>query len=94
MLCYVMLCYVVDVQDPVILWWTPFTGQKGSVRHCGNVRCFFTEDRRFRNHNLTKVSWKVCFIIQICVVTFMKFAIYLSRSYEEYVCFLRNFQSA
>jgi hypothetical protein len=60
---YVILCCTVDVKDPVILWWTPFTGQKGSVRHCGTVRCFFTEDRRYRNHNLTKVSWKLYLII-------------------------------
>ncbi|XP_021922200.1 alpha-(1,3)-fucosyltransferase 10 isoform X3 [Zootermopsis nevadensis] len=43
-----------DVEDIVVLWWTPFTGQKGEVRHCGTVKCFFTEDRRFNNHNLTK----------------------------------------
>ncbi|XP_069697948.1 alpha-(1,3)-fucosyltransferase 10 isoform X2 [Periplaneta americana] len=29
-------------------------GQKGAVRDCGNVKCFFTEDRRFNTHNLTK----------------------------------------
>jgi len=89
-----MLYYVVDVQDPVILWWTPFTGQEGSVRDCGSVKCFFTEDRRFRNHNLTKVSLKFCFIISILVVTFMKFVIHFSRSFKEYVHFLRSFQSS
>lgn len=91
---YAMSYYVVDVQDPVILWWTPFTGQKGSVRDCGTVRCFFTEDRRFRNHNLTKVSVKFCFIISVLVVTFVKCVINLSRSFKEYVCFLRSFQSS
>jgi hypothetical protein len=52
------MCCIVDVEDLVVLWWTPFTGQKGAVRHCGAVKCFFTEDRRFDNHNLTKVSMK------------------------------------
>jgi hypothetical protein len=50
------MCCVVDVEDLVVLWWTPFTGQKGAVRNCGAVKCFFTEDRRFSNHNLTKVN--------------------------------------
>jgi hypothetical protein len=50
--------YIADVEDLVVLWWTPFTGQKGAVRNCGTVKCFFTEDRRFNKHNLTKVSIK------------------------------------
>ncbi|XP_023712617.1 alpha-(1,3)-fucosyltransferase 10 isoform X3 [Cryptotermes secundus] len=29
-------------------------GQKGAIKHCGAVKCFFTEDRRYRSHNLTK----------------------------------------
>ncbi|KAJ9576668.1 hypothetical protein L9F63_025438, partial [Diploptera punctata] len=36
-----------DVEEPVILWWTPFTGLNG-VRDCGSVKCYFTEDRRFK----------------------------------------------
>lgn len=44
-----------EVRDPVILWWTPFTGDQGTSRQCGSVSCFFTQDRRFQYHPLTKV---------------------------------------
>ncbi|KAJ8878661.1 hypothetical protein PR048_019244 [Dryococelus australis] len=46
-----MFC-VVDVKDPVVLWWTPFTGETSSVRQCGDVRCYITEDRVYFQHNL------------------------------------------
>lgn len=44
-----------EVRDPVILWWTPFTGDPGTTRQCGSVSCFLTQDRRFRYHPMTKV---------------------------------------
>ncbi|CAG2059436.1 unnamed protein product [Timema podura] len=42
-------------QTSVILWWTPFTGEKGRLKKCGNYLCYFTEDRNFHHHPLTKV---------------------------------------
>lgn len=43
------------VSEPIILWWTPFTGDPGSYRTCGDVKCFFTVDRHYLNHHETKV---------------------------------------
>lgn len=39
-----------DVPHPIIMWWTPFTGQRGQVKKCGNDQCFFTIDRHFQHH--------------------------------------------
>ncbi|CAG5135651.1 unnamed protein product [Candidula unifasciata] len=44
-----------NVTDPIILWWTEFTGEPGKSRSCGNDRCFFTNNRNFRNHKHMKV---------------------------------------
>ena len=41
--------------DPIIIWWTPFTGERGKSRKCGENSCFFTVDRFFKNHKNTKV---------------------------------------
>ncbi|XP_033752149.1 alpha-(1,3)-fucosyltransferase 10-like [Pecten maximus] len=43
------------ITTPIILWWTPFTGDPGTYKRCGNHRCFFTVDRHYRRHNQTKV---------------------------------------
>ncbi|XP_069122819.1 alpha-(1,3)-fucosyltransferase 10-like isoform X2 [Argopecten irradians] len=43
------------ITAPIILWWTPFTGDPGSYKRCGNHKCFFTVDRHYRRHNQTKV---------------------------------------
>jgi len=29
--------------NPIVLWWTPFTGEIGSNRKCGTGSCFFTQ---------------------------------------------------
>jgi len=34
---------------PVMVWWTPFTGDDG-LQECGEYKCYFTNDRQFRNH--------------------------------------------
>ena len=54
------------MQDsPVVLWWTPFTGQTGDWRTCGEDTCYFTENRTFLNDARTQVhlyyfySWMV-----------------------------------
>ena len=44
------------VTDPIIIWWTPFTGEKGRSKMCGKVKCFFTVDRHYQNHPQTKVG--------------------------------------
>ena len=43
------------VPHPIILWWTPFTGERGRVKKCRNAnrgddQCFFTVDRHFQHH--------------------------------------------
>ncbi|XP_045211550.2 alpha-(1,3)-fucosyltransferase 10-like [Mercenaria mercenaria] len=43
------------ISDPVILWWTPFTGDPGTYRKCGENMCFFTVDRHYYRHKQTKV---------------------------------------
>ncbi|WAQ97097.1 FUT10-like protein, partial [Mya arenaria] len=42
------------ISEPIILWWTPFTGEKGAYRRCGQVSCFFTVDRHYWQHQKTK----------------------------------------
>lgn len=39
-----------DVNDVVLVWWTPFTGNAGSFLECGALRCFITQDRHFQYH--------------------------------------------
>ncbi|XP_071107003.1 alpha-(1,3)-fucosyltransferase 10-like [Haliotis cracherodii] len=46
---------VPGINKPIILWWTPFTGEKGIYKKCGNVKCFFTVRRAYRNHPMTSV---------------------------------------
>ncbi|XP_022080224.1 alpha-(1,3)-fucosyltransferase 10-like [Acanthaster planci] len=43
-----------DIKVPILLWWTPFTGERGKVKTCGADHCFFTVDRHFRDHPKTK----------------------------------------
>jgi len=38
---------------PIMLWWTPFTGDDG-LQTCGDYRCYFTNDRSFRHHPVLK----------------------------------------
>lgn len=38
---------------PVMLWWTPFTGDDG-LQQCGDHSCFVTNDRRYRHHPMVK----------------------------------------
>ncbi|XP_067128756.1 alpha-(1,3)-fucosyltransferase 10-like isoform X1 [Centruroides vittatus] len=40
---------------PIILWWTPFTGETGKVRQCGLDKCFFTQNRNYVNNSLLQV---------------------------------------
>lgn len=40
---------------PILLWWTPFTGDPGTARKCGQNMCFFTVDKHYYRHPQTKV---------------------------------------
>ena len=41
--------------EPIILWWTPFTGvEDGESRKCDLGSCFFTENREYLQDERTK----------------------------------------
>ncbi|KAK0164399.1 hypothetical protein PV328_003033 [Microctonus aethiopoides] len=40
--------------SPIVLWWTPF-GSHDDYRKCGNVSCFFTQNRSYVNNRNLKV---------------------------------------
>ncbi|KAL4241047.1 Alpha-(1 3)-fucosyltransferase 11 [Mactra antiquata] len=44
-----------DITHPIILWWTPFTGEAGASRSCGDNACFFTIDKHYYHHPQSKV---------------------------------------
>ena len=44
------------IGDPIILWWTHFTGEPGASRQCGANKCFFTNNRTYRHHRNLEVS--------------------------------------
>ncbi|KAJ8317986.1 hypothetical protein KUTeg_003077 [Tegillarca granosa] len=33
-----------DIDQPIIIWWTPFTGEQGSYKTCGDVFMFYGTD--------------------------------------------------
>lgn len=39
---------------PVMLWWTPLTGEAGRLGQCGADACFFTVNRTYADHPMTK----------------------------------------
>ena len=44
------------VTEPIILWWTPFTFDMGKYKTCGDVKCFFTINRKYQTHPMMKVK--------------------------------------
>ena len=38
---------------PVMVWWTPFTGDDG-LQQCGEYQCYVTNDRAVREHPNTR----------------------------------------
>ncbi|XP_050002798.1 alpha-(1,3)-fucosyltransferase 10 isoform X2 [Alexandromys fortis] len=45
----------VDVGSyPIVLWWSPLTGETGRLGQCGADACFFTINRTFQQHHMTK----------------------------------------
>lgn len=43
-----------DFQDPIIVWWSPLTGEQGRLADCGHNRCFFTVNKSYYSHPLTQ----------------------------------------
>ncbi|KAM4836647.1 GDP-fucose protein O-fucosyltransferase 3 isoform 3-T4 [Thomomys bottae] len=39
---------------PIMLWWSPLTGETGRLGHCGADKCFFTINRTYQHHPMTK----------------------------------------
>ncbi|XP_035218141.1 alpha-(1,3)-fucosyltransferase 10-like isoform X3 [Stegodyphus dumicola] len=42
-------------EHPILIWWTPFTGENGAYKQCGNDICFFTDEKKYFSDPLTKV---------------------------------------
>ncbi|XP_048186330.1 alpha-(1,3)-fucosyltransferase 10 isoform X2 [Perognathus longimembris pacificus] len=39
---------------PIMLWWSPLTGETGRLGQCGADKCFFTINRTSQHHPMTK----------------------------------------
>uniref|UniRef100_A0A8C5P0D0 GDP-fucose protein O-fucosyltransferase n=1 Tax=Jaculus jaculus TaxID=51337 RepID=A0A8C5P0D0_JACJA len=39
---------------PILLWWSPLTGETGRLGQCGADTCFFTINRSLQHHRMTK----------------------------------------
>lgn len=39
---------------PIMLWWSPLTGETGRLRQCGPVACFFTMNRTYLHEPMTR----------------------------------------
>ena len=52
--------------NPIVLWWTPFTGEIGSNRRCSTGTCFFTQVRRGNVHLCNLES--LAFGYELCVL--------------------------
>ncbi|ELK28874.1 Alpha-(1,3)-fucosyltransferase 10 [Myotis davidii] len=39
---------------PIMLWWSPLTGETGRVGQCGEDACFFTINRTYLHHPMTR----------------------------------------
>ncbi|KAF7239997.1 Alpha-(1,3)-fucosyltransferase 10 [Varanus komodoensis] len=39
---------------PILLWWSPLTGETGRLGQCGQDTCFFTINRTYQHHPMTK----------------------------------------
>ncbi|KAM4808781.1 GDP-fucose protein O-fucosyltransferase 3 [Rhinophrynus dorsalis] len=39
---------------PIMLWWSPLTGENGRLGQCGRDTCFFTINRTYYQHPMTK----------------------------------------
>lgn len=41
-------------QYPVLLWWSPLTGEKGRLGQCGEDVCFFTINKTYQHNEMTR----------------------------------------
>lgn len=39
---------------PIMLWWSPLTGENGRLGQCGDNSCFFTINKTYLHHPMTK----------------------------------------
>ncbi|KAM8983889.1 GDP-fucose protein O-fucosyltransferase 3 isoform 1-T3 [Ara ararauna] len=39
---------------PVLLWWSPLTGEKGRLGQCGEDVCFFTINKTYQHNGMTR----------------------------------------
>ncbi|XP_059821339.1 alpha-(1,3)-fucosyltransferase 10 [Hypanus sabinus] len=42
------------IECPIILWWSPLTGEPGRLGQCGRDTCFFTVNRTYQDHQMTR----------------------------------------
>lgn len=49
---------------PVILWWTDFMKNEGSVVKCGDTSCYSTNNRAYKNDPLTKVQLDLVILVR------------------------------
>ena len=57
---------------PIMLWWSPLTGENGRLGQCGADACFFTINRTYLHHHRTKAflfygRWGFC--LSPCLLT-------------------------
>lgn len=41
-------------QYPILLWWSPLTGETGRLGECGEDLCFFTINRTYQHNHMTR----------------------------------------
>ncbi|XP_025905757.1 alpha-(1,3)-fucosyltransferase 10 [Nothoprocta perdicaria] len=41
-------------RHPILLWWSPLTGETGRLGQCGEDVCFFTINRTYQHHQMTR----------------------------------------
>ncbi|XP_039614703.1 alpha-(1,3)-fucosyltransferase 10 isoform X1 [Polypterus senegalus] len=42
------------ISYPILVWWSPLTGETGRIGKCGEDTCFFTINQTFYNHKMTQ----------------------------------------
>ncbi|XP_051765659.1 alpha-(1,3)-fucosyltransferase 10 isoform X1 [Ctenopharyngodon idella] len=51
---HIQAARAIEVPYPVIVWWSPLTGELGRLGECGRNRCFFTVNKSYHSHPQTK----------------------------------------
>ncbi|XP_048457483.1 alpha-(1,3)-fucosyltransferase 10 isoform X1 [Rhincodon typus] len=44
----------VGIQHPIIVWWSPLTGELGRIGRCGADTCYFTINKTYQDHQMTR----------------------------------------